>query len=91
MPARDIRALVTLLRTELDRPELALDVRRAASTAAWRLRALLSGKPELAAQAPGFRLKIWTDCARTSPDGRGRCPATQTAWNGGRRSQNMKG
>ncbi len=48
----DIRALVTLLKTELDRPELASDVRRAASTAAWRLRALLSGNAETTAQAP---------------------------------------
>lgn len=52
MPTGDIRSLVTLLKTELDRPELASDVRRAASTAAWRLRALLSGKAEPAPQAP---------------------------------------
>ena len=52
MPMGDIRALVTLLKTELDRPELASDVRRAASTAAWRLRALLSGKAETTAQVP---------------------------------------
>ncbi len=52
MPMGDIRALVTLLKTELDRPELASDVRRAASTAAWRLRALLSGNAETTAQAP---------------------------------------
>ena len=52
MPMGEIRALVTLLKTELDRPELASDVRRAASTAAWRLRALLSAKVEPAAQAP---------------------------------------
>jgi hypothetical protein len=35
MPVGDIRALVTLLKTELDRPEVASDVRRAALTAAW--------------------------------------------------------
>ena len=52
MPTGSIRALVTLLETELDRPALASDVRRAASTAAWRLRALLSGKAEPTAQAP---------------------------------------
>ena len=52
MPMGEIRALVTLLKTELDRPELASDVRRAASTAAWRLRALLSAKAEPGAQAP---------------------------------------
>ena len=52
MPTGAIRALVTLFKAELDRPALASDVRRAASTAAWRLRALLSGKAEPAAQAP---------------------------------------
>ena len=52
MPMGDIRALVTFLKTELDRTELASDVRRAASTAAWRLRALLSGKAEPTAQTP---------------------------------------
>ena len=52
MPMGDIRALVTLLKTELGRPELASDVRCAASTAAWRLRALLSGKAETTAQVP---------------------------------------
>ena len=52
MPVGDIRRLVTLLKTECDRPGEALAVRHAALTAAWRLRALLSGKAEPAAQAP---------------------------------------
>ena len=52
MPVNDIGAFVTLLKTELDRPALASDVRRVTLTAAWRLRALLSGKAELPAQAP---------------------------------------
>ena len=52
MPVGDIRALVTLLKTELDRPGVALDVRRSALIAAWRLRALLAGEVEPVAQAP---------------------------------------
>ena len=52
MPMGDIRAFVTLLKTELDRPGLASEVRRSALTAAWRLRALLSGAAEPVAQAP---------------------------------------
>ena len=52
MSMADVRALVTLLKTELDRPELALEVRSAASTAAWRLRALLFGNAETTAQVP---------------------------------------
>ena len=52
MPVGDIRALVTLLKTELDRPGMASEVRRAALTAAWRLRALLSGEAEPVALAP---------------------------------------
>ena len=52
MSLHNIRALVTLLKTDLDRPGLASDVRRAALTAAWRLRALHRGKPEPVAQVP---------------------------------------
>ena len=52
MPVGDIRALVTLLKTELDRPGIASEVRRSALIAAWRLRALLAGEGEPAAQAP---------------------------------------
>ena len=52
MPMEDIRALVTLLKTELDRPGIASEVRRAALIAAWRLRALLAGEEEPAAQVP---------------------------------------
>ena len=52
MPVGEIRALVTLLKTELDRPGMASDVRRSALTAAWRLRALLAGEAEPVAQAP---------------------------------------
>ena len=52
MPMGDIGTFVTLLKTELDRPALASDVRRVALTAAWRLRALLSGKAEPTAQVP---------------------------------------
>ena len=51
MPVGDIRALVTLLKTELDRPGMASEVRRAVLTAAWRLRALLSGAAEPVAVA----------------------------------------
>ena len=52
MPMSDIGALVTLLKTDLDRPGIASEVRRAALIAAWRLRALLAGEEEPAAQAP---------------------------------------
>ena len=52
IPMGDIGAIVTLLKTELDRPGLASDVRRVALTAAWRLRALLSGKAEPAVPVP---------------------------------------
>ncbi len=52
MPVGEIRRLVTLLKTECDRPGTAATVRHAALTAAWRLRALLSGRKEPAAQAP---------------------------------------
>ena len=51
MPMGDIPALVTLLKTELDRPGMASEVRRCALTAAWRLRALLAGEAEPVAQA----------------------------------------
>ena len=51
MPVRDIRRLVTLLKTEFDQPQMASPVRRAALIAAWRLRALLSGKAEPSALA----------------------------------------
>ena len=47
-----IRALTTLLKTELDRPGMASEVRRSALIAAWRLRALLAGEEEPVAQAP---------------------------------------
>ena len=46
MPVGKIRALVTFLKTELDRPGMASDVWRSALTAAWRLRALLAGEAE---------------------------------------------
>ena len=52
MSVGDIRALVTLLKTELDRPGIASEVRRSALIAAWRLRALLAGAAEAVAQAP---------------------------------------
>ena len=52
MPVGDIRRLVTLLKTEFDRPGMASAVRRAALTAAWRLRALLAGQAEPVALAP---------------------------------------
>ena len=52
MAMGDIRALVTLLKTELDRPRIASEVRRSALIAAWRLRALLAGEAEPAAQRP---------------------------------------
>ena len=52
MAVGDIRALVTLLKTELDRPGVALEVRRSALIAAWRLRALLVGEAEPVAQVP---------------------------------------
>ena len=52
MSMGEIRALVTLLKTELDRPGIASEVRRSALIAAWRLRALLGGEGEPAAQAP---------------------------------------
>ena len=52
MPVGDIRRLVTLLKTEFDRPGMASSVRRAALTAAWRLRALLAGEVEPVALAP---------------------------------------
>ena len=52
MPMGDIRALVTLLKIELDRPGIASEVRRSALIAAWRLRALLAGEGEPAAEAP---------------------------------------
>ena len=48
----DIRALATLLKTELDRHQVASEVRRSALIAAWRLRALLIGKAEPVEQAP---------------------------------------
>ena len=51
MPLADIRRLVTLLKTEFDHPQMAARVRRAALTAAWRLRSLLSGRVEPAALA----------------------------------------
>ena len=51
MPMSDIRALVTLVRTELDRPGMASEVRRAALIGAWRLRALLADDDEPATQA----------------------------------------
>ena len=52
MPMGDIRALITFLKTELDRPGIASEVRRSALIAAWRLRALLAGEAEPVAQAP---------------------------------------
>ncbi len=52
MSVGDIRALVTLLNAELDQPEVASAVRRAALTAACRLRAMLSGATEPVAVAP---------------------------------------
>ena len=52
MSMGEIRALVTLLKTELDQPGIASKVRRSALIAAWRLRALLAGEGEPAAQAP---------------------------------------
>ena len=51
MPMDDIRALVTLLKTELDRPGIASEVRRSALISAWRLRALLVGGEEPVVQA----------------------------------------
>ena len=52
MSVGDIRALVTLLNAELDQPDVASAVRRAALTAACRLRAMLSGAKEPGAVAP---------------------------------------
>ena len=52
MSPTDIRALVTLLKTELDRPAIASEVRRSALIAAWRMRALLAGAGEPAAHVP---------------------------------------
>ena len=52
MSVGDILALVTLLKTELDRPAIASEVRRSALIAAWRLRALIAGKEEPVAQVP---------------------------------------
>ena len=51
MSVDDIRALVLLVKTELDRSDLAMEIRRCALTAAWRLRALLAGEKEPLAQA----------------------------------------
>lgn len=52
MTVNDIRALVMLLKTELDQPEVASEVRRAALVAVSRLRALLSGAKEPVVVAP---------------------------------------
>ena len=52
MALGDIRALIALLKIELDQPGIASEVRRSALIAAWRLRALLAGKAEPVAQAP---------------------------------------
>ena len=52
MSVDDIRALVTLLKTELDRPAIASEVRHSALIAALRLRALLAGAGEPVAQVP---------------------------------------
>ena len=51
MSVREIRALVSLVKTELDRAAMALEVRRCALTAAWRLRALQAGEKEPVVQA----------------------------------------
>ena len=63
MPVGDMRRLVTLLKTEYDRPGVALAVRNAGLTAAWRLRALLCGKVEPCLSALRIHL-LGVDCAR---------------------------
>ena len=52
MSVGNVRALVTLLSAELDQPEVASEVRRAALTAVCRSRAVLSGASEPVAVAP---------------------------------------
>lgn len=58
MPCSAIHQLYALIATELGDKALALDIRNAALTAAWRLRALLRGKPAPAPQvaAPTARV-----------------------------------
>ena len=48
----DIRALLQFVKTELDQPKLAVDIRRSALVAAWRHRALMRGHQEPGSSVP---------------------------------------
>ena len=59
MPIAEIRKLIAVLKTELNVPEVALELRRSALIAAWRLRSLLAGQvePQVQASIPTEGLK----------------------------------